>query len=72
MYQHSTYSRPRREIERVCLKSFEEVTVKTSLTWKTKQSLKSRKYRVPYRVNPKRKASRHIVIKMKTIKDREC
>ena len=53
-------------------KTFEKIIDENLHNRENKQIPKSRKYRVPYRVNPKRKASRHIVIKMKTIKDREC
>ena len=35
-----------------------------------KQSTKSRKCRVPYRINPKRNTPKHIVIKMRKIKER--
>lgn len=52
-------------------KTFEKIIDENLPNRGNKQIPKSRKYRVPYRVNPKRKASRHIVIKMKVIKDKE-
>ena len=36
-----------------------------------KETLKSKKHRVPYKINPKRKRMRHILIKLKKIKDQE-
>ena len=44
---------------------------KTSLIWEKKESLKSRKYSVPYRMNPKRNTSRHIIIKITKIQVKE-
>ena len=45
--------------------------MKTSLTQERKQSVKSRKRRVPYRINPRRNTSRHILIKLSKIKYKE-
>ena len=42
-----------------------------SLTWERKQSPKSRKPRVPHRINPRRNMLRHILIKKTKIKDKE-
>ena len=50
---------------------FEEIIVETSLTWERKQSIKSRKHRNPYRINPKRNTARHILIKLSKIKYKE-
>ena len=41
-------------------KIFEELQLKTSLIWERKETIKSRKYRVPYRINPRRNTPRHI------------
>ena len=45
--------------------------MKTSLTWEMKQSIKSRKHRVPGRINPMRNIPRYIAIKITKIKDKE-
>ena len=45
--------------------------MKTSLIWERKQSIKSRKCRVPYRKNPRRNTPRHILIKLSKIKFKE-
>ena len=61
MYQHSTYSRPRREIERVCLKSFEEILFEEIIVKNfpnmEKQTVTQVQevQRVPYRINLSRK-----------------
>ena len=52
-------------------KIFEEIMLKTSLTWERKQPPKSRKRRVPYRINPRRNMPRHIVIKLTKNKGKE-
>ena len=44
---------------------------KTSLTWERKESPKSRKHRVPYRIKLRRNRSRHILIKLTKIKYKE-
>ena len=36
-----------------------------------KKTLKSRKYRVPYRLSPRRNMPRHILIKLTKIEDKE-
>ena len=38
--------------------------------WERKQSPKSRKCRVPYRINPRRNTLKHIVITLTKIKDK--
>ena len=43
----------------------------TSLTWERKLSPKSRKHRVPYRINPRKNTPRHILIKLTKIKFKE-
>ena len=45
--------------------------MKTSLTWERKEPPKSRKCRVPYRINPRRNTLRHTVIKLAKIKDKQ-
>ena len=45
--------------------------MKTYLIWEKKWSIKSRKHRVPYWVNPKRNMPRHILIKLSQIKYKE-
>ena len=45
--------------------------MKTSLIWERKLSNKSRKRRVPYRINPRRNIPRHILIKLSNIKYKE-
>ena len=42
--------------------------MKTSLIWERKWLIKSRKHRVPYRINPRRNTPRHILIKLSKIK----
>ena len=37
--------------------------------WETKQLAKSRKHRVPYRINPRRNRPRNTVVKLMKIKD---
>ena len=45
--------------------------MKTSLTWESKQSIKSRKCSIPNRINPRRNMPRHILIKLSKIKYKE-
>ena len=45
--------------------------MKASLTWERKQSPKSRKHRVLYRVNSRRNTPRHIGVKLTEVKDQE-
>ena len=45
--------------------------MKTSLICKRKWSVKSRKCRVPYRINPRRNMPRQILIKLPKIKYKE-
>ena len=52
-------------------KIFEEIWLNISLTWERKQSTKSRKHRVPGRIDPGRSTPRHTVIKLTKIKDRD-
>ena len=49
----------------------EETIAETSLTWEREQSPKSKKCRVPYRINPRRNTLRHILIRLTKIKDKE-
>ena len=49
----------------------EEIFGDNSLTRERKQSTKSRKHRVPGRINPRRNTPRHTVIKLTKIKDRD-
>ena len=45
--------------------------MKTSLTWERKWSIKPRKHRVPYRINPRRSTPRHKLLKLLKIKYKE-
>ena len=45
--------------------------MKTSQIWERKWSIKSRKCRVSYRINPRRNMPRHISIKLSKIKYKE-
>ena len=45
-------------------KIFEELQLKTSKIWERKESIKSRKHRVPYNINPWRNTPGHILIKL--------
>ena len=45
--------------------------MKTSLIWERKQSTRSRKHRVPYRINRRRNMPTHILIKPSKIKYKE-
>ena len=51
-------------------KNFEEIIAENSLTWKREQSIRSRKYRVLYRINTMRSMPRHSIIKMTKMKDK--
>ena len=52
-------------------KIYEEIIVENLPTWERKQSIKSRKRRFPYRINPRRNTPRHILIKLSKIKYKE-
>ena len=52
-------------------KYLKRLELKTSLIWERKESMKSRKCRVPYRINPRRNTPRHILIKLSKIKYKE-
>ena len=52
-------------------KMFKRLYSKTSLTWEGKEQPKSRKCRVPYRINPRRNMPRHILFKLSKIKCKE-
>ena len=43
--------------------------MKTSLSWERKQSTKSKKHRIPFRIDPQRNRPRHIAIKITKIKE---
>ena len=45
--------------------------MKISPTWKRKWSIKSKKYRVPYRIHPRGNMPRHILIKLTKTKHKE-
>ena len=52
-------------------KFLKKIQLKTSPTWERKQSIKSKKYRVPYRINTRRNISKHIFIKLTEIKHKK-
>ena len=62
-------SSPRRR-EKGPKKIFEEI-IAENFPNMGKETLKSRKCRVPYRINPKRNTPIHVVIKLTKIKDKE-
>ena len=45
--------------------------MKVSPTWKRKESIKSKRCRVPYRMKPRRNTPRHILIKLTKTKHKE-
>ena len=45
--------------------------MKISTAWKRKQLIKSKRHRVPYRINPRRNTPRHILIKLTKTKHKE-
>ena len=69
-YLHYKDSRRTREREKGPKKNFEEIIAENSLTWKREQSIRSRKYRVLYRINTMRSMPRHSIIKMTKMKDK--
>ena len=52
-------------------KTLKRLQLKISPTWKRKQSLKSKRHRVLYRINPRRNTPRHILIKLTKTKHKE-
>ena len=52
-------------------KFLKRLQLKISPTWKRKQSIKSKRHRVPYRINPRRNTPRHILIKLTKTKHKE-
>ena len=52
-------------------KFLKRLQMKISPTWKRKQSIKSKRHRVPYRINPRRNTPRHILIKLAKTKNKE-
>ena len=71
-YQYPVIGMPEGEEEEQEIKNlFEKIMKKkTSLIWRRKQTHKSRKHRVPNKLNPKRTTPRHI-IKMPKVKDKQ-
>ena len=51
-------------------KIFEEIIVENFPNM-VKETVEPRKHRVPYRINPRRNMSRHTVVKLTKIKDKE-
>ena len=52
-------------------KFLERLQLKVSPTWKRKESIKSKRCRVPYRMKPRRNTPRHILIKLTKTKHKE-
>ena len=52
-------------------KYLKRLQLKISPIWKRKQSIKSKRHRVPYRVSPRRNTPRHILIKLTKTKYKE-
>ena len=52
-------------------KFLKRLDLKISPTWKRKESIKSKRHRVPYRINSSRNMPRHIVIKLTKTKHKE-
>ena len=52
-------------------KIFEEIIVENFPNMEKEQSIKSKRHRVPYRINPRRNTPRHILIKLKKTKHKE-
>ena len=73
MHQHSDYRgfRRRRGKRKGMRKFLKRLQLKISPTWKRKQSIKSKRHRVPYRINPRRNTPGHILIKLTKTKHRE-
>ena len=52
-------------------KFLKRLELKISPTWKRKLSVKSKRHRVPQRINPRRNTPRHILIKLTKAKHKE-
>ena len=52
-------------------KFLKRLELKISPTWKRKQSIKSKRHRVPHKINPRRNIPRHILIKLTKTKHKE-
>ena len=61
---------PKEEKKKGAEKIFEEIVVENFPNL-GKEIVKSNKHRVPYRINPRRNTSRHMVIKLTEIKQKE-
>ena len=70
MHQYSNYRGPRRR-EKGPEKVFDEIIVENFPNMGRKQSPKSRKCRVPSKINPRKNMPRHIVIKLTKIKEKK-
>ena len=72
MHQHSNYRGPRRRREKGYQKTFEEIIVENSPNMdKEIVNQVQEAQRVPYRINPRRNTTRHILIKLTKTKHRE-
>ena len=69
MHQHLHYRGPRRR-QKGPEKTFKEIIAVNFPNWERKYSTKSRKHRVPGRINPRRNTLKPIVIKLINIKGR--
>ena len=52
-------------------KFLKRLQLKISPIWKKKQSIKSKRHRVPHKINPRRNIPRHILIKLTKTKHKE-
>ena len=68
MHQHSNYRDPRRRAKERYEKIFEEIIVENFPNME-KETTKSKRCRVPYRINPRRNMPRHILIKLTKTKN---
>ena len=72
MHQYSHYRGSRRRTEKGPEKILEEITVKSFPNMGKEVATQVQEaQRVPDRINPRRNTSRHIVIKLTKIKDKE-
>lgn len=71
MNKHSHYRGPRKTRENGVEKSSEEIIAENFPTWGRKQTPKSKYHIVPNKMNPRKSAPWHILIKMSKVKDKK-
>ena len=71
MHQYSHYRSPRRRREKGCKKIFEEIIAKNLSNVEKKIVNAVQELTVPSRINPRRNAPRHKLIKQTKFKDKD-